>query len=104
MVTALTYVYSVTLLKIAHMTHIVDLLVYILYVHLLYLQPSVSCPSHTDPNNGVMTCLLGDDAIPSYEDTCNFTCNTGYVLVGSDTRICQKDGGWSGTDPICLRG
>ena len=62
---------------------------------------SVSCSSLTNPNNGMINCSLGDDRIPSYEDTCNFTCNTGYELTGSDTRTCQSDGSWSGTDVIC---
>ncbi|XP_065899762.1 sushi, von Willebrand factor type A, EGF and pentraxin domain-containing protein 1-like isoform X2 [Dysidea avara] len=63
----------------------------------------VPCPSFTDPNNGMITCLLGDDGVPSYEDTCNFTCNTGYELTGSDTRTCQSDGSWSGSDDVCRR-
>ena len=64
----------------------------------------VSCPSLTDPNNGTITCSLGDDGVPSYEDTCSFTCNTGYELTGSDTRTCQSDGSWSGSDDVCRRG
>jgi len=64
----------------------------------------VLCPSLTDPNNGTMTCLLGDDGVPSYEDTCSFTCNTGYELTGMDTRTCQSDGSWSGSETMCSRG
>ena len=41
---------------------------------------------------------------PSYEDTCSFTCNTGYVLTGSNFRTCQSDGSWSGSDVVCRRG
>ena len=37
-------------------------------------------------------------------DICNFTCNTGYELTGSDTRTCQSDGSWSGSDDVCRRG
>ena len=37
-------------------------------------------------------------------DTCSFTCNTGYELTGSDTRTCQNDGTWSGTDVMCTKG
>ena len=37
-------------------------------------------------------------------DTCSFTCNTGYELTGSDTRTCQSDGSWSGSDDVCRRG
>ena len=44
---------------------------------------------------------MGDDQGPSYEDTCNFRCNTGYELTGSDTRTCQRDGRWSGSDAVC---
>ena len=64
----------------------------------------VSCPSLTDPNNGVITCSPGDDGVPSYEYTCSFTCNTGYELTGSDTRTCQSNGSWSGSDDVCKRG
>ena len=65
---------------------------------------TVHCPSLTDPYNGVMNCSLGDDGIYSYEYTCSFTCNTGYELTGSDTRTCQSNGSWSGTDDVCRRG
>ena len=64
----------------------------------------VSCSSLPNPNNGIITCLLGDDGAPSYGDTCSFTCNTGYELTGSDTRTCQSDGSWSGSDVICSKG
>ena len=64
----------------------------------------VPCSSLSDPSNGTMDCSLGDDGTPSYEDTCSFTCNTGYELTGSDTRTCQSDGSWSGNDTTCNRG
>ena len=51
----------------------------------------VPCLSLIDPNNGMINCSLGDDGVPSYEDTCSFTCNTGYELTGSDTRTCQSE-------------
>ncbi|XP_065899208.1 CUB and sushi domain-containing protein 1-like isoform X3 [Dysidea avara] len=63
----------------------------------------VSCPSLNDPNNGTISCSLGDDGVPSYEDTCSFTCNTGYELTGSDTRTCQSDRSWSGSETMCIR-
>ena len=67
----------------------------------------VSCPSLNNPTNGMIaSCTLGDDNVTSYEDTCSFTCNTGYELTGSDTRTCQGDGSWSGaeSDDVCGRG
>jgi len=51
-----------------------------------------------------MSCSLGYDGVPSYEDTCSFTCNTGYELTGSDTRNCRSDGNWSGTESMCSIG
>ena len=64
----------------------------------------VICPSLTAHNDGGITCSLGDDGVPSYEDTCSFTCNTGYELTGSDTRTCQSNGSWNGTEGMCTRG
>ena len=52
----------------------------------------------------MISCSLEDDEVPSYEDTCNFTCDTGYVLNGSDTRTCQSNGSWSGSIVMCSRG
>ena len=51
-----------------------------------------------------MNCSLGDDGVPSYEDSCSFICNTGYELTGSGTRICQSDGRWSGRADVCRTG
>ena len=65
---------------------------------------SVVCSSLTNPNNGMINCSLGDDEVPSYEDTCSFTCDTGYDLTGSNTRTCQIDESWSGSDVVCTRG
>ena len=63
-----------------------------------------ACPLLTGPNNGAINCSLGDDGVPSYDDTCSFTCNTGYNLTGSDTRVCQNDGNWSGKETMCTGG
>ena len=64
----------------------------------------VQCSNLTDLMNATLFCLLGDDGVLSYEDTCNFTCNTGYELTGNSTRTCQSDGSWSGSDVVCRRG
>ena len=73
--------------------------------HFLLLIITVACqPLLSDPDNGAITCLLGHDGVPSFEDTCSFTCNTGYELTGSDTRTCQSDGSWSGSETLCIRG
>ena len=59
----------------------------------------MSCPSLTIPDNGMISCSLGDF---SYEDICSFTCNTGYELTGSAERTCQSDGSWSGSPVSCI--
>ena len=73
-------------------------------VYLFLCKLLVRCSFLTDPNDGTINCSLGDDGVPSYEDTCSFTCNTGYELTGSDTRTCQSNETWSGSDVLCRRG
>ena len=62
----------------------------------------MSCSSLNNPNNGMINCPLENDGIPSYEDTCSFTCNTGYELTGSTERTCQSDGSWNGSPVSCI--
>ena len=62
----------------------------------------VGCPMVTAPTNGVITCSLGDDRVPTDGDTCSYACNTGYVLSGSDMRTCGNNSNWTGSDPTCL--
>ncbi|XP_060620780.2 inactive serine protease PAMR1 isoform X2 [Anolis sagrei] len=33
----------------------------------------------------------------------NFFCNNSYILSGSEQRICQDNGEWSGKQPICIK-
>ena len=51
-----------------------------------------------------MSCSSGRVGVGYEKDTCSLTCNTGYELTGSDTRTCQSDGSWSGSDDVCRRG
>ena len=62
-----------------------------------------TCPSLSDPDNGMISCSLGGDGVPDPGDTCNYTCNTGYVLTNSNTRTCQIDGSWNSSAPMCNR-
>ena len=64
----------------------------------------VFCLPLNDINNGSINCSSGVDGILSYKDTCDVTCNTGYALNGSATRVCQIDGTWSGMDDECVKG
>jgi len=51
-----------------------------------------------------MSCSSGRIGVGYEGDTCSLVCNTGYVLSGSDTRTCQSDGNWNGTETLCRRG
>ena len=30
-----------------------------------------------------------------------YSCDTGYILIGNNTRMCQRNGNWSGHAPSC---
>ena len=50
----------------------------------------------SDPENGAVT-ITGTGV----GDTATYTCNSGYEISGSDTRVCGPDGEWSGSAPTC---
>jgi len=64
----------------------------------------IRCTDLSTPSNGEITCSFGSMGVGYKGDTCSFTCNTGYELTGSDTRNCQSDGSWSGSETMCRRG
>ena len=70
---------------------------------LYYCLHTVNC-LQLDISNGSTNCSLGGDGVPSYEDTCDITCNNGFALNGSATRTYLDDGTWSGTDDACVKG
>ena len=37
------------------------------------------------------------------DDIATYTCDPGFVLEGSPTRVCGSDGTWSGVEPSCRR-
>ena len=65
----------------------------------------IPCDDLLVPINGeIVSCSSGRVGVGYEGDTCSFTCNTGYELTGSNTRTCQNDGNWSGSDVVCRRG
>ena len=64
----------------------------------------IRCDNLSIPDNGNVSCSSNRVGVGYTGDTCSFTCNTGYELIGSDTRTCQSDGSWSGSDSVCRRG
>ena len=62
------------------------------------IKPDRECPELMEIEHGVMKVsgrFFGDRA--------NYTCDTGYVLVGLDERVCRADGHWTGVNPNCKK-
>ncbi|XP_035662455.1 CUB and sushi domain-containing protein 1-like [Branchiostoma floridae] len=57
----------------------------------------VQCPLLTAPENGGMT------GQHFYQDVIQFTCHTGYELIGSSNLTCGADRTWDGIAPSCTR-
>ena len=58
---------------------------------------AVDCGDLTDPANGRVDHTAGS----SLGQTAQYSCDTGYNLVGDSTRTCQATGNWSGSAPTC---
>lgn len=59
--------------------------------------PAVDCGSLMDPLNGTVT-----HAMTTFQSVADYSCAVGYTLVnGPETRLCQSNGVWSGTQPSC---
>lgn len=56
-----------------------------------------SCPLLSDPVQGIVS-VTTNGAVT----TAKYTCSSNKTLTGSDTRICQSNGTWSGTPPSCM--
>ncbi|KAK2167071.1 hypothetical protein LSH36_32g11006 [Paralvinella palmiformis] len=68
-------------------------------VVIIYTAVSTSCPKLKEPENGY---TVPRGCRVSVMSVCQFRCNSGYRLEGSETRICQNDSSWSGTKAICV--
>ena len=76
-------------------------------LQIVYALLDIQCYNLSTPiNGGIKSCSSGRVYVGvGYEgDTCKITCNTGYELTGNDTRTCQSNGSWSGSDGVCRRG
>ncbi|XP_026709917.1 P-selectin isoform X1 [Athene cunicularia] len=61
---------------------------------------AISCPVLSAPDQGELNCshLHGDFTFGS---TCAFSCQTGFVLMGPESRKCTATGTWTGDNPRC---
>ena len=58
---------------------------------ILKIHTDIQCNNLSIPTNGNASCSSGTVGVGYEGDTCSFTCNTGYELIGSDTRIRQSE-------------
>ncbi|KAM9385820.1 P-selectin [Pholidichthys leucotaenia] len=59
----------------------------------------VQCEPLQHPENGIVSC--DTDMRFSYDNTCNFSCVSGYHLVGPSSVTCTSAGEWSEKVPRC---
>ena len=56
----------------------------------------LDCGSLVDPGDGSVNFTS-----TTYDSQATYICKTGYLLVGSETRVCLANETWSDTAPIC---
>ncbi len=59
------------------------------------------CPPPPQLHSGYYTEVSGSDGRIKYVE---YFCNSTYILSGDSKRTCQKNGTWSGSQPLCVRG
>ena len=57
----------------------------------------VDCGTLANPGNGEVNHTAGT----TIGQIATYSCNTGYNLVGDNTRTCQDPGVWSESAPTC---
>lgn len=55
------------------------------------------CPGLNNQANGQVNATTA----VSTGQSAFYTCDGGYSIIGDDTRTCQGDGTWSGSEPVC---
>uniref|UniRef100_A0A803SW40 p-selectin n=1 Tax=Anolis carolinensis TaxID=28377 RepID=A0A803SW40_ANOCA len=58
------------------------------------------CPVLHAPVNGKLNCSHPHGYF-AYNSSCAFSCDTGFVRVGSEMLNCMALGEWTGSDPVC---
>ncbi len=67
-----------------------------MFVFLLF--SVVDCGRLTDPENGQV--IFADTR---FGFRARYRCFSGYTLQGETSRLCEDDGFWTGSSPICVR-
>uniref|UniRef100_A0A671MKQ5 Peptidase domain containing associated with muscle regeneration 1 n=1 Tax=Sinocyclocheilus anshuiensis TaxID=1608454 RepID=A0A671MKQ5_9TELE len=61
---------------------------------------NINCPPPPQLHNGYSTEVSGSDGRLKYVE---YFCNNTYILSGDSKSTCQKNGTWSGSQPLCVR-
>ena len=56
----------------------------------------MDCGRLFDPRNGDVSFKT-----TTFNSRAAYSCNNGFLLVGQTTRVCQRNGEWSGKAPVC---
>ncbi len=74
----------------------------LLKIDLLHFTIAITCPPLTAPTNGSVTYNTSSSDKNNFAVSAmaNYSCDTGFVLVGNNTRTCTGDG--SSTIPVFL--
>ena len=64
------------------------------------INTAVDCGELGNPVDGAVTFTAGT----TFESIAEYSCNLGFLLIGSLRRTCQVDGQWSGSAPLCTPG
>lgn len=70
---------------------------YIMY-HTFYNKEVPDCGPPEVPSGSQ---LLVAYSTTFYTSVANYTCVTGYTLIGNGTRVCLQNSTWSGAVPVC---
>ena len=61
-----------------------------------------NCSDLSTFHNGNIAYSNGSDNKRPFNTTATYTCETGYNLMGNNTRTCQREELWSGEEPECV--
>lgn len=62
----------------------------------VFFSSVVDCGALTSPSNGEVS--VNETTL---EALAVYTCNSGYLLQGNNSRTCLDDGNWSSSEPAC---
>ena len=102
---------TVLLVLLTDCLKLVNVSAYFRFYNYNYLLPAITCPALLFPNNGSIDfggASPDENSTYAFNVVATYNCDTGFSLVGDQTRTCTGDGNsttgaFNGIDPICER-